>query len=1606
MSENGGVIPLKDKETSQIASIATGVVGAVIGGYPGMQIGMALGWFLFQPEEKKGTDYRNDDMAISRSAINVVPEVVGTDMVAGKIVWWDKSVFGTYNLKDIPHMEGDDEWEAFVNSVGQFPGILNVKFIASFCDRYTDSYHVNNRIYLNSKDQWLWCFLSDIFRLQAVSLLAPPPFATQITNNYVYWKFPSGIPEIPFKQHQLMKFEGLLGDFTALSADPEVAKKGSSMIIADFTELPKLYGRINEMPTITAEISRTMFHGWSFPKIDPLIDGVVHHYRDSWKGDYSYSVPGAGYWSGWFGCKDAKNDYFYGFEHYDASYPHDVINKLHYLNSYTNVYEKCTNGEGGQETQNWLDDITLGRSANMHPAIARTDLINDRIYFFHGRNWYNGTKYANHHANYSLKFDMFYVDRQTQIVNSFIYDETINIEGLDGGYPSLTIASMEIDADYIYLFGNIVQSEFVFSDTLLLNTDTSTATRIYADFSAYPDGFWEGYYASISSDGAYFKCWREITVQTSTYIEVSEPFGQNAPEEGITLKIQKYQTDYAEWGIVGEGSTSSNLIINVPAYWAYTDPPSQEFTHCWYPGDFQYGAREIDTISGTTVDLVTPLPREPYPGEKIMFGYINVTFDEDIVNPIFLENNDLLVDHGVPYFDAINTRLNSYKDNEFKIGEYCILKINRSTKVVDIVRRELTDPNSYYGWGSGIMWTGPLYPVWQTCATDKEIFFYVGRKEAGGGPNNRSWWGIISLDTATINSDEENRYNQYYSGGTPGNCYFGTVPVEEYDSVLEDFKTFWYTILIVWDTAPEFDNVVPYGIYFLKLTEGKFSNKYEAYDWDTDFYNPYRGLRIDRDGIQIILYRPGVASGPAYWNIGTSLESSSKENYFIGKYDYNQSIYFSVIRAYETLFPDTWSSEVWKYIPPTPTTPNGELICINQQTELWSETYRLNTLSSSKYLIHNNSNFIQSNYNDENPVNIIWIFLNELWGPKYDNPGVYMDYTSWREACNICFELVNDTVYYEGREIQIFEPRFLFSLTYDRERKLFDIISEIMATTMGFCFICGGYWRFKVPTQDETPEYYFGNVKQYFNVNGSGSKTRIYADFSAYPDGFWIGDLVHCDDFVFSFYPDRDWGLIIDQTSYYIDIEYGSDNILGIGIQFEIKKDNIKEGTFTFARKSSKEKANKIRIEFKNRLCGYIKDIAEAEDTYALDILGEEEKIKTYKMPGIKRATQAGRLALRILDYERYVWWLCGFETDIIGVTLCLGDIIGVSHDTTGWSGKYFRVVEMEELMDYEVRLSLEEYNPYIYHDKGVIVYQGSGYSGFPQPTIPIAVERFRVFEDIEFNRLYFSFKSPNNDPYFVGAKIYVKVGTEWVYQHIQIGTTSSVILAQDVGINDTTIYYDPDSVFGTFPTSGVLWIENELVYYFGLDTVNYAFTNVIRGYKDTDQVAHDTSFGDIYIVLKENGLNYYEYPDSWVGTTQQFKASSMNIFGMSNPYTTTGTFSIDIIGYGVLPYFPESIQNKLPEYEYFSEFLGLGDENIDFLTAYITETLGLGDQATVSEFLLAISEDMGLGDETIDFLTAYITETLGLGDSNTITEMLLAISESLGLNDDLEDVS
>ena len=48
-----------------------------------------------------------------------------------------------------------------------------------------------------------------------------------------------------------------------------------------------------------------------------------------------------------------------------------------------------------------------------------------------------------------------------------------------------------------------------------------------------------------------------------------------------------------------------------------------------------------------------------------------------------------------------------------------------------------------------------------------------------------------------------------------------------------------------------------------------------------------------------------------------------------------------------------------------------------------------------------------------------------------------------------------------------------------------------------------------------------------------------------------------------------------------------------------------------------------------------------------------------------------------------------------------LGILVGITHNITIWQGKLFRLIKKEELQDFEVKLTFEEYVPSVYKDFG-----------------------------------------------------------------------------------------------------------------------------------------------------------------------------------------------------------------------------------------------------------------------------------------------------------------
>ena len=103
-------------------------------------------------------------------------------------------------------------------------------------------------------------------------------------------------------------------------------------------------------------------------------------------------------------------------------------------------------------------------------SISRQDIdSNDgnHMYFFSQRNWSNAGTTHHHHANYSIEYDIFYLDRSDDTLHSVCYAKRFSVPGEDtisNSQPAIEIRSFEIAGDKILLFGGEHQTHEIFSE--------------------------------------------------------------------------------------------------------------------------------------------------------------------------------------------------------------------------------------------------------------------------------------------------------------------------------------------------------------------------------------------------------------------------------------------------------------------------------------------------------------------------------------------------------------------------------------------------------------------------------------------------------------------------------------------------------------------------------------------------------------------------------------------------------------------------------------------------------------------------------------------------------------------------------------------------------------------------------------------------------------------------------------------------------------------------------------------------------------------------------------------------------------------------------------
>jgi hypothetical protein len=538
---------------------------------------------------------------------------------------------------------------------------------------------------------------------------------------------------------------------------------------------------------------------------------------------------------------------------------------------------------------------------------------------------------------------------------------------------------------------------------------------------------------------------------------------------------------------------------------------------------------------------------------------------------------------------------------------------------------------------------------------------------------------------------------------------------------------------------------------------------------------------------------------------------------------------------------------------------------------------------------------MESGEEDANPIRACYNFMtNTRWGMGLDTSLFNGDPDSagspWETASDFCDVSVQ---FIDWDDSVTNEARFRYSNVFDARARAIDIITDMMLTCRGIIRIKQGKIEPLIENANEEPEAYFADQrKSQFTAGGSSTVNRLYADFSAYPDIYWFGDegkiTISGTEYRF---------IVKDQTSTYIDLFEDLSVSPNASDPFEIVKDNIKEGSFNFAQVADSDTPSRIRVEYILRKVKddndnfenlYVWDAVEKDvEQYYIDDT-QDINLKTVRLGGIKRKSQAMRMNQFFCDSALYAKNKCSFITGLQGYYHAIGDIIGVSHAQTGWDKKWFRIVSMEEKEDDEIYFDCIEYNPNVYGDTIPKVLANPN-NNPPSPYVPPdLVERFSVVQDLTENKLYLLFKRPANNNYFVGANIYVSVGGgDWVWKKTAGYVTPSVKLA--AGINDsvTVIPYDDTTAYGGFPSSGSFWIEDELITYTSIDDVNYEFEGCTRGANATSHTI------DKYCKLKQTGTEYLTFEDSEIGQSWEIKAVSVTIYNLRADFNTSPTDTV-----------------------------------------------------------------------------------------------------------------
>ncbi len=324
LEKTGKDLKSSDTRTHTAAQIGGGIIGGMVGGYPGMMIGMSIGGYLFKPSSPNKKDYNNPDYKISNTRLDSVPDVIGTDMCPGKVIYFNKNTFGVYDSGHLPFGTGpigeignecSEAWIGFIDAIAEQKVAYWAEFAVNFVGNYCAEHHVGVMKF-NGKPFWFWTIFSDQWE-NYVDPLNPCPPLTVIDAAKIEHYTHIDVEELigqDINYNNIMYFKGFFADFTAADISPDTSNMQIDLRLMEDIKPEQLPAKISAMPIFTAEVNsdnvwlspESMHGGAGMPTFFRYYNNPGGEYDPDVY--YNYSISMNRYWS----CRDAKNNYYVG----------------------------------------------------------------------------------------------------------------------------------------------------------------------------------------------------------------------------------------------------------------------------------------------------------------------------------------------------------------------------------------------------------------------------------------------------------------------------------------------------------------------------------------------------------------------------------------------------------------------------------------------------------------------------------------------------------------------------------------------------------------------------------------------------------------------------------------------------------------------------------------------------------------------------------------------------------------------------------------------------------------------------------------------------------------------------------------------------------------------------------------------------------------------------------------------------------------------------------------------------------------------------------------------------------------------------------------------